>query len=194
MQIHSTIRATDLKAKALTTAKLAANKTQMLLRRWKSEDGAPVITVDGKYTSRSWTNWTHGFLFGNALLAFEIGGDEHLVNLAREHIRREMPVHLTHTGVHDHGFNCVSTYGNLRRLIRSGRIADDGGDLAACEMALKVSGAVQASRWTQLSNDAGYIYSFNGSHSLFVDTFRTLRICGLSHVLEIGRASCRERV
>jgi len=183
MQIHSSIRATDLKAKALTTAELAANKTRALLGRWKSEDGAPVITVNGKYTSRSWTNWTHGFLFGNALLAFEIGGDERLVELARQHIRREMPVHLTHTGVHDHGFNCVSTYGNLRRLIRSGRIADDGGDLAASEMALKVSGAVQSNRWTQLADGSGYIYSFNGSHSLFVDTFRTLRICGLSHLL-----------
>ncbi len=50
------------------------------------------------------------------------------------------------------------------------------------ELALKVSGAVQAARWTPLP-DGGYIHSFNGSHSLFIDTIRTLRICGVSHLL-----------
>ena len=34
-----------------------------------------------------------------------------------------MASHLTHVGVHDHGFNNVSTYGNLWRLMREGRIA-----------------------------------------------------------------------
>ena len=31
-----------------------------------------------------------------------------------------MAPHLTHMGVHDHGFNNVSTYGNLWRLAREG--------------------------------------------------------------------------
>ena len=35
-----------------------------------------------------------------------------------------MASHLTHVGVHDHGFNNVSTYGALWRLTREGRIAD----------------------------------------------------------------------
>ena len=35
-----------------------------------------------------------------------------------------MAPHVTHIGVHDHGFNNVSTYGNLRRLMREGRIDD----------------------------------------------------------------------
>jgi hypothetical protein len=58
-------------------------------------------------------------------------------------------------------------------------------------MAIKASGAVQASRWSgaavakpsPLSADSpslGYIYSFNGPHSLFVDTMRTLRILGVA--------------
>ena len=29
----------------------------------------------------------------------------------------------------------------------------------------------------------GYIHSFNGSHSLFIDTMRTLRICAMAHLL-----------
>ena len=33
-----------------------------------------------------------------------------------------MASHVTHVGVHDHGFNNVTTYGNLLRLMREGRI------------------------------------------------------------------------
>ena len=32
-----------------------------------------------------------------------------------------MASHVTHIGVHDHGFNNVTTYGNLLRLLREGR-------------------------------------------------------------------------
>jgi hypothetical protein len=49
-----------------------------------------------------------------------------------------------------------------------------------CELALKVSGAVQASRWTALPDALGYIYSFNGPHSLFADTMRSLRTLALA--------------
>src|SRR6202034_2279144 len=51
------------------------------------------------------------------------------------------------------------------------------------DLALKGSGAVQAARWTSLQDGLGYIYSFNGSHSLFIDTMRTLGICCLAHRL-----------
>src|SRR5690606_41863273 len=44
------------------------------------------------------------------------------------------------------------------------------------ELALKISGAVQAGRWTNIKNGGGFIYSFNGPHSLFVDTIRSVRI------------------
>ena len=33
-----------------------------------------------------------------------------------------MAPHISHTGVHDHGFNNVSTYGNLLRLMNEGKI------------------------------------------------------------------------
>ena len=88
-----------------------------------------------------------------------------------------MAPHLTHVGVHDHGFNNVSTYGGLWRLAREGRIDAPPWEMRFYELALKVSGAVQATRWTTLP-DGGYIYSFNGAHSLFVDTIRSLRALG----------------
>src|SRR6478735_5323613 len=49
-------------------------------------------------------------------------------------------------------------------------------------LALKISGAIQASRWTAIK-DGGFIYSFNGPHSLFVDTIRSCRALVLSHAL-----------
>jgi len=50
------------------------------------------------------------------------------------------------------------------------------------ELALKISGAIQASRWTVIK-DGGFIHSFNGSHSLFVDTIRSCRSLIISYML-----------
>ncbi len=50
------------------------------------------------------------------------------------------------------------------------------------ELALKISGAVQASRWTVIKG-GGFIHSFNGAHSLFVDTVRSCRVLMISHQL-----------
>jgi hypothetical protein len=93
-----------------------------------------------------------------------------------------MAPHLTHAGVHDHGFNNVSTYGGLWRLAQEGRIDATDWERHFYELALKVSGAVQARRWTRLP-DGGFIHSFNGPHSLFVDTIRSLRSLALAHRL-----------
>jgi hypothetical protein len=63
-----------------------------------------------------------------------------------------------------------------------GRIPDNPWERNFYELALKISGAVQAHRWTK-TKDAGFIYSFNGPHSLFVDTIRSMRSLGLAHQL-----------
>ena len=68
-----------------------------------------------------------------------------------------------------------------------GRIPHDPRELQLYELAIKLSGAVQAARWTSTACGAGFIHSFNGPHSLFSDTIRTLRILCLAdrlgHVL-----------
>jgi unsaturated chondroitin disaccharide hydrolase len=51
------------------------------------------------------------------------------------------------------------------------------------ELALKVSGAVQASRWSTTADGHGYVYSFNGPHSLFCDTIRSMRSLSQAHQL-----------
>ena len=87
-------------------------------------------------------------------------------------------------GVHDHGFNNVSTYGNLWRLMGEGRIEAHGDwQRHFYELALKLTGAVQAARWTVTADGTGYIYSFNGPQSLFVDTIRSCRALAVSHML-----------
>jgi hypothetical protein len=102
-----------------------------------------------------------------------------------------MATHVSHIGVHDHGFNNLSTYGNLLRLMNEGRIAENRAERDFYELALKCSGAVQASRWTRLGGEGGFIYSFNGPHSLFADTIRSLRALALAH--ELGHVLLGER-
>ena len=48
---------------------------------------------------------------------------------------------------------------------------------------LRLSGAVQAARWAKTCDGTGYIYSFNGPQSLFVDTIRSCRSLALAHQL-----------
>ena len=183
MTIDPSIRATDLRQPLARLFELARAKAVQLDRSWDPSRGSPVITVDGKYTTRGWTEWTQGFQYGCAVLAFDATDDRELLRIGRERTVAHMPAHVTHTGVHDHGFNNVSTYGNLRRLMREGRIPHDEWEVRYYELALRCSGAVQASRWSTTADHLGYVYSFNGPHSLFVDTIRTLRVLGLAHQL-----------
>jgi len=143
----------------------------------------PVFTIAGTYTARGWTEWTQGFVYGSALLQFDATGDESFLELGRTRTREKMAHHITHIGVHDHGFNNVSTYGNLLRLMVEGKIPFDAREKDFYELALKCSGAVQAARWTEIAGGGGYIHSFNGPHSLFADTIRSLRVLSVSHAL-----------
>ena len=170
---------------------LSARKIALIDKSWDAARGTPVFTVAGRYTSRGWTEWTQGFQFGSALLQFDATGDRKMLDLGTAGTVRHMASHVSHVGVHDHGFNNVSTYGNLLRLAREGRIAADPWQVHFCELALKVSGAVQAARWTELPDGLGYIHSFNGPHSLFADTMRSLRSLALGH--QLGHALMGER-
>ena len=143
----------------------------------------PVFTARGHYQAQGWTEWTQGFQFGCQILQFDATGDDAFLEMGRRHTLERMTAHLTHFGVHDHGFNNVSTYGNLRRLMLEGRIAEDKRERQLYELALQVSGTVQAMRWSETSDGDGYIYSFNGPHSLFCDTIRSLRSLAIAHRL-----------
>lgn len=183
MRIDEGITPGDLEKPVQRVIELAASKSMLLDREWDPADGSPVFTVEGKYTTRGWTEWTQGFQYGIPLLVFDAADDGACLDLGRERTMGRMAPHITHCGVHDHGFNNVSTYGALRRLMKAGRIPHDDWELATYELALKCSAAVQAMRWLETACGHGYVYSFNGPHSLFSDTLRSMRVLSLGHEL-----------
>jgi unsaturated chondroitin disaccharide hydrolase len=182
MKIPAQLTASDLEPKLKRFWALSADKIRLIEKSYDHSLGSPVFTVEGRYTARGWTEWTQGFLFGSQLLQFDATNDVAFYELGRHAVVTRMAPHLTHFGVHDHGFNTISTYGTLLRLINEERMPEQPWERRFHELALKVSGAVQARRWTTLP-DGGYIYSFNGPHSLFADTIRSLRVLAVSHLL-----------
>ncbi len=195
MKIDDAIAPADLTTPMERVFETAAAKTHDLDQSWDPADGAPVFTIEGRYTTRGWTEWTQGFQFGIPLLLFDATDDRALLERGRARTMERMAAHVTHRGVHDHGFNNVSTYGALRRLMRSSRIAHDEWELATYEMALKCSAAVQAMRWSTTAYGHGYVYSFNGPHSLFSDTLRSMRVLAIGHELgHVLRSEHDERI
>lgn len=182
MEILNHLNPEDLKEKIETLWELSGQKILSVDSNYDRQQGAPVFTVNGQYTTRGWTEWTQGFQYGSAILQFDATGSDQFLTIGRDNTLQRMASHVSHFGVHDHGFNNISTYGNLLRLMLEGKIAFDAWEKNFYELALKISGAVQAVRWTK-TEDGGFIHSFNGPHSLFVDTVRTLRVLVVSHLL-----------
>ena len=182
LKINDQLKAEDLGKKIKRLWTLSAAKIRSIERSYDTTKGSPVFTRRGGYTTRGWTEWTQGFQYGSALLQFDATGEREFLELGRHKTVELMATHVTNAGVHDHGFNNVSTYGNLLRLMNEGRLARNEWEKNFYELALKCSGAVQARRWTKI-RDGGFIYSFNGPHSLFVDTIRSLRALAVAHRL-----------
>ena len=176
------IKPADLTKKTELFWEISAEKIKKIESGNIASSGSPVITKNGIYTARKWTEWTQGFQFGSSVLQFDATGDRNFLEPVKKSVVQKMTPHISHTGVHDHGFNNISTYGNLLRLMNEGKISFNEWEKNFYQLAIKISGAVQAGRWTSINN-GGYIYSFNGPHSLFVDTIRSCRILIASHLL-----------
>ena len=187
IQSNTDFKLSDFKIKMQQFWELSAQKIQLIEKKYAVSKGSPVFTRNGNYTAKGWTEWTQGFQYGAYLLQFDATGDQSFLDQGRSNTVTKMAPHISHIGVHDHGFNNVSTYGNLLRLMKEGKIPFNEWEKNFYELALKISGAVQASRWTVIKG-GGFIHSFNGPHSLFVDTIRSVRslIIGhqLNHVLQ----------
>lgn len=182
MKIDFKLKPADLSASIDRFWKLSGEKILAIEKKFDFKLGTPVFTVNGTYTTRGWTEWTQGFQYGSSLLQYDATGEREFLEIGRKNTIERMAPHLTHEGVHDHGFNNISTYGNLLRLMKEKKIEHNEAERNFYELALKISGAVQAMRWTTI-NDGGFIYSFNGPQSLFVDTVRSCRILLISHAL-----------
>jgi unsaturated chondroitin disaccharide hydrolase len=191
IKIDSSLTPKKLHPNIVRLFEISGEKILSIEKTWNPADGTPVFTAKGQYTSRGWTEWTQGFQFGSALLQFDATGEKRFLDIGRAKTIQLMAAHVSHVGVHDHGFNNISTYGNLWRLMREGKIPSQEQEMALYELALRVSGAVQAARWTPIANGKGYIYSFNGPHSLFIDTIRSLRSLAVAH--QLGHVLMGER-
>ena len=182
IKIDHKLKPADLSGKLTRFWELSGQKIHLIGSQYDESKGSPVFTINGKYTTRGWTEWTQGFQYGSALLQYDATGEKAIVENAKRKILEKMAPHISHIGVHDHGFNNVSTYGNLLRLMHEGKVPFNEWEMNFYELALKISGAVQAARWTSIKS-GGFIHSFNGPHSLFVDTIRSVRALTISHML-----------
>lgn len=184
IQINNDLQASDFLPKLPGFWQRSAHCLDAIETKFPPGSATPVFTIDGQYTAQGWTEWTQGFQYGSHFLQFDATDEKRFLELGRQRTVETMASHLTHVGVHDHGFNNVSTYGNLWRLMNEGRVPEDEWQRNFCELALKVTGAVQASRWSVTRNGTGYIYSFNGPQSLFIDTIRSCRALAIAHQLD----------
>ncbi|HEY5968223.1 MAG TPA: glycosyl hydrolase [Chitinophagaceae bacterium] len=182
IRINHELKASDLKDKLTRFWELSAKKIKLIETNYDESKGSPVFTVNGKYSTRGWTEWTQGFQYGSSILQYDATGEKSFLETGTKKTVEKMAPHVSHMGVHDHGFNNISTYGNLLRLMKESKIPFNEWEKDFYELALKISGAVQASRWTIIKN-GGFIHSFNGPHSLFVDTIRSCRALVVSHCL-----------
>ena len=194
IKIDPDLKPSDLSNKLQRLWELSAEKIHLIEKDYDASKGSPVFTVNGVYSSRGWTEWTQGFQYGSIILQYDVTGEKLFLELGRKKTVEVMAAHVSHIGVHDHGFNNVSTYGNLLRLMKERKLPFNEWERDFYSLALKISGAIQASRWT-LINDGGFIHSFNGAHSLFVDTIRSCRALILSHCLgHVLHAEADQRV
>ena len=183
IKIDPTLTPQALVPKLEELFELNGRKVRTIAAGFDPAGGAPVFTVNGTYVSRGWTEWTQGFQYGAAILQYDATGEDWFLQWGRARTVERMGPHITHFGVHDHGFNNLSTYGNLLRLAREDRADASDWERRFYELALKASAAVQARRWRATADGRGYLYSFNGPHSLFADTLRSLRVLAVGHQL-----------
>jgi hypothetical protein len=182
IRLNTKIHPNDLSTQVDHLFELSGPKIRSIQESYDFTQGAPVFTKRGRYTCKGWTEWTLGFHFGSAILQYDATSDPAFLEIGRRGTLENMGNHLTHMGVHDHGFNNLSTFGNLRRLMIERKVEESLWEQRYYELAIKCSAAVQARRWTKLP-EGGFISSFNGPHSLFADTIRSLRILAVGHVL-----------
>src|SRR5512133_1416367 len=122
IKIDHNLKPADLSEKLIKFWQLSGEKIHLIDKQYDESKGSPVFTVKGKYSTRGWTEWTQGFQYGAAILQYDATGEKDLLEYARKKTLGKMAPHVSHIGVHDHGFNNVISYGNLMRLIIEGKI------------------------------------------------------------------------
>ena len=68
MKIDTTITLDSLKDSLEKFWQLSGWKIDLIEAEYDMSQGSPVFTVNGKYDTRGWTEWTEGFVYGSSFL------------------------------------------------------------------------------------------------------------------------------
>ncbi|MDP2161486.1 MAG: hypothetical protein Q8K02_13455, partial [Flavobacterium sp.] len=71
LKIDHQLQPKNLSKKLSLFWELSGEKIKNIDINYDSSKGSPVFTVNGKYSTRGWTEWTQGFQFGSAILQFD---------------------------------------------------------------------------------------------------------------------------
>ena len=167
----------------------AVERADRQLRRtvqtWPATRPAPIHTVKGRWHRPRdlWTDWTPGFYAGQMWILHKVLGEEYWRKNA-EDFSRSLADRRFDRGVHDLGFIFLSSYGRWLEVLE-----DDDPLAARLKDVLVTAGTVQSFRWNGNGED-GFIYSFNGPQSLFIDVMMNVRLLFAAHRIS---ADARER-
>lgn len=162
---------------------LAADRCRRVLDQYPGY--LPMYTVGGKWgkEGEKWTHWCEGFFPGILWMLYKNTGDKQWLDPARRLSRRLEP-RRKDTTVHDLGFLFFSTYLREYRLTGDKHLRD----------VLIQAGQTLAQR----RQKGGYLASFLGPHSTFIDIMMNVGLCLWAgreaqdqKVWEIGLEHCR---
>jgi unsaturated chondroitin disaccharide hydrolase len=176
----------DLDERLRGVVPFAAAQLERTARSWPPGRPAPVHTRDGKWyrPGALWTDWTPGFLAGQLWILAGLSGEERWRRRAEERTRELAPRRFDRD-VHDLGFLFLSSYGRWYDVLAAG-----DPEKARLEDVLVTAATVQSFRYNR-NGEHGFIYSFNGPQSLFIDVMMNVRLLfwGAAHGAgeEVGR-------
>jgi len=179
----------DLTAALRSAVEFAAEQLANTLKLWPAERPAPVHTVAGKwYRPRDlWTDWTPGFLAGQLWILHGLTGESRWRDHAIRYTEKLAPRRFDRD-VHDLGFIFLSSFDRWLDGLEPG-----DPERRRIEDLLVTAGTVQSFRWNG-AGPHGFIYSFNGPQSLFIDVMMNVRLLFRAHELGADESVLRKAV
>ncbi len=163
---HPEIDLEELRHRAQRAVEFAADQLRSTRKEWGPERPAPVHTRQGRwYRPRNlWTDWTPGFYAGQMWILERLTGEAFWRAAAEAHTQ-PLKNRRFDRNVHDLGFIFLTTFRRWHDLLETGHPKKE-----LLQDILVTAGTVQSFRWRQGPAGAdGFIYSFNGPQSLFID-------------------------
>ncbi len=96
LNIDFQLQPNDLKKKLELFWELSGEKIRLIEKNYNPSKGSPVFTIDGKYTTRGWTEWTQGFQYGSSILQFDATDENFFLETGRKNTLEKMAPHISH--------------------------------------------------------------------------------------------------